>query len=130
MGCGPCRGLDGTALLSLLQANNLRDIENDRRHGKWTVAALIGRKAGVAELITCDALAYGAVLLSVILGLIPWLALLVVVTLPRAIDQVRLVSGEANAEAHNRAMARSGQLQFEFGLVLVGVFLLSHLTGW
>ena len=53
-----------------------------------------------------------------------------VVTLPRAIDQVRLVSGEANAEAHNRAMARSGQLQFEFGLVLVGAFLLSHLAGW
>jgi 1,4-dihydroxy-2-naphthoate octaprenyltransferase len=120
----------GLLCSSLLQANNLRDIENDRRHGKWTVAALIGRKAGVAELITCDVLAYGAVLLGVILGLIPWIALLVVVTLPRAIDQVRLVSGEANAEAHNRAMARSGQLQFEFGLVLVGAFLLSHLAGW
>ena len=127
-------GLTGVSMgllcSSLLQANNLRDIENDRRHGKWTVAALIGRKAGVAELITCDVLAYAAVLLGVILRLIPWLAVLVLVTLPRAVEQVRLVSGEANAEAHNRAMARSGQLQFEFGLVLVGAFVLSHLTGW
>jgi len=120
----------GLLCSSLLQANNLRDIENDRRHGKWTVAALIGRRAGVAELVACDVLAYGAVLLSVMLSLIPWYALAVAVTLPRAIDQIRLVSGEANAEAHNRAMARSGQLQFEFGLVLVAVFLLSHLTGW
>jgi len=120
----------GLLCSSLLQANNLRDIENDRRHGKWTVAALIGRRGGVTELITCDVMAYAAVVLSVILGLIPWFALLVVITLPRAIDQVRLVSGDANADAHNRAMARSGQLQFEFGLVLVAAFLLSHLTGW
>jgi len=127
-------GLAGVSLgllcSSLLQANNLRDIENDRRHGKWTVAALIGRKAGVIELISCDVLAYASILLGVVLRLIPWPALLVLVTLPRAIDQVRLISGEANAEAHNRAMARSGQLQFEFGLVLVGAFLLSRLMGW
>ncbi len=32
---------------SLLQVNNLRDIENDRKHGKWTMAALIGRKAAI-----------------------------------------------------------------------------------
>lgn len=127
-------GLAGVAMgllcSSLLQANNLRDIENDRRHGKWTVAALIGRRAGVLELITCDTLAYGAILLAVVLRLIPWPAILVLLTLPRAIDQVRLVSGEAKAEAHNRAMMRSGQLQFEFGLVLVGAFLLSRLVGW
>ena len=56
--------------------------------------------------------------------------MLVVVTLPRAIDQVRLVSGQANAEAHNRAMARSGQLQFEFGLVLVAALVLSRFMDW
>jgi 1,4-dihydroxy-2-naphthoate octaprenyltransferase len=127
-------GLSGVSMgllcSSLLQANNLRDIDNDRRHGKWTVAALIGRKAGVAELVTCDVLAYAAILLAVVLRLIPWLSVLVLVTLPRAIDQMRLVSGEATAEAHNRAMARSGQLQFEFGLVLVAAFLISHLMGW
>ena len=36
----------GLLCSSLLQANNLRDIENDRRHGKWTVAALIDAKPG------------------------------------------------------------------------------------
>ena len=115
---------------ALLQANNLRDIENDRRHRKWTVAALIGRKAALVELISCDSVAYLLVLACVIFRAIPWPAIAVLLTLPRAIDQVRLVSGDADAEAHNRAMARSGQLQFEFGLALVVAFLLSHLMGW
>jgi 1,4-dihydroxy-2-naphthoate octaprenyltransferase len=120
----------GLLCSSLLQANNLRDIENDREHAKWTVAALIGRRAARIELIACDALAYLLVFSCVVLGLLPWPCLAVAVTLPRAIDQVRLVSGDADAAAHNRAMARSGQLQFEFGLVLVIALLLSRLIGW
>jgi len=91
---------------------------------------LIGPRAGVVELVTCDVLAYGAIVLGVVLGILPWLALLVIITVPRAIDQVRLISRGTSAEAYNRAMARSGQLQFEFGLALVAAFLISRLTGW
>jgi 1,4-dihydroxy-2-naphthoate polyprenyltransferase len=120
----------GLLCSSLLQVNNLRDIENDRKHGKWTLAAIIGRRAALAELVTCDTLAYVTVLVGVLFRIIPWPSLLVIATLPRAIDQVKLVSGEAEAEAHNRAMARSGQLQFEFGLVLVVAFVASRLMGW
>jgi 1,4-dihydroxy-2-naphthoate octaprenyltransferase len=120
----------GLLCSSLLQVNNLRDIENDRKHGKWTMAAIIGRNAARVELIACDTLAYAVVLACVLFQIIPWPALAVFVTLPRAIDQVRLVSGEAEAEAHNRAMARSGQLQFEFGLALVVAFVLSRFLGW
>lgn len=120
----------GLLCSSLLQVNNLRDIVNDRKHGKWTVAALIGRPAAMVELIACDALAYLTVLVLVGARMLPWPALLVLVTLPRAIDQVRLVSGESGAEAHNRAMARSGQLQFEFGLALIAGLVLSALLGW
>jgi 1,4-dihydroxy-2-naphthoate polyprenyltransferase len=120
----------GLLCSSLLQVNNLRDIENDRKHGKWTMAAIIGRKAALVELVTCDTLTYVIVLASVLFRLIPWPSILVLATLPRAIDQVRLVSGDADAEAHNRAMARSGQLQFEFGLALVAAFVLSRFMGW
>src|SRR5579883_2001444 len=120
-------GLVGCAMgllcSSLLQANNLRDIDNDRKHGKWTVAALIGRRAGRLELIICDTLAYVLVMVCIGLRLIPWPSVAVLLTLPRALDQIRLVSGEGGAEAHNQAMARSGQLQFEFGLALVAAFI-------
>jgi len=120
----------GLLCSTVLQVNNLRDIENDRKHGKWTMAAIVGRKAAIVELISCDTLAYVLVLISVVARLIPWLSLAAVITLPRMIDKVRLVSGEADAEAHNRAMARSGQLQFEFGLVLVLAFVIARIFGW
>ena len=36
------------AFAQLAACDNLRDIENDRKHGKWTMAAIIGRKAAMA----------------------------------------------------------------------------------
>jgi 1,4-dihydroxy-2-naphthoate octaprenyltransferase len=114
----------------VLQANNLRDIENDRVHGKRTTAVIIGRRAAIIELILSDAGAYLATLIGVLTGLFPWPALAVALTLPHAIDQVRLVSGNTDAERHNRAMNRSGQLQFELGLVLVITFILGRYFGW
>jgi 1,4-dihydroxy-2-naphthoate polyprenyltransferase len=114
----------------VLQANNLRDIENDRAHGKRTFAVLIGRKGAIIELICSDLGAYLATLGGVIARLLPWPAMAVFITAPRAIDQIRLVSGNADAESHNRAMNRSGQLQFELGLLLVMAFILGRLLGW
>ena len=120
----------GLLCSSVLQVNNLRDIENDRKHGKWTMAAIIGRKAALVELVTCDTLAYVVVLASVLFRIVPFPSILVLATLPRAIDQMRLVWGQASAEAHNRAMARSAQLQFEFGFVLVAALVLSRFMNW
>jgi 1,4-dihydroxy-2-naphthoate octaprenyltransferase len=68
--------------------------------------------------------------LGVVARALPWSALAVIITVPRAIDQIRLVSAGADAERHNRAMNRSGQLQFEVGLVLVIAFILGRLFGW
>jgi 1,4-dihydroxy-2-naphthoate polyprenyltransferase len=114
----------------VLQANNLRDIENDRAHGKRTFAVLIGRRAAIAELVLSDVGAYLATIAGVIARLLPWPAIAVAITAPRAIEQIRLVSGDADAEQHNKAMNRSGQLQFELGLVLVISFILGRLFGW
>jgi 1,4-dihydroxy-2-naphthoate polyprenyltransferase len=114
----------------VLQANNLRDIDNDRAHGKHTLAVLIGRKAAIAELICSDLGAYLATIVGVIARVLPWPALAVIITAPRAFDQIRHVSAGADAESHNRAMNRSGQLQFELGLVLVIAFILGRLFGW
>ena len=114
----------------VLQTNNLRDIENDRVHGKRTFAVLVGHKAAIVELICSDLGAYLATIAGVIARVLPWPALAVIATAPRALDQIRLVSGGADAESHNRAMNRSGQLQFELGLVLVIAFILGRLFGW
>jgi 1,4-dihydroxy-2-naphthoate octaprenyltransferase len=114
----------------VLQANNLRDIQNDRAHGKRTFAVLIGRKAAIIELICSDIGAYLSTVVAVIARVLPWPALAVIITAPRALDQIRLVSGDADAASHNQAMNRSGQLQFELGLLLVIAFVLGRIFGW
>jgi 1,4-dihydroxy-2-naphthoate octaprenyltransferase len=117
----------GLLCSGVLQANNLRDIDNDAAHGKRTMAVIIGRVAAVKELRWSNLGAYFIVLFGVVIGLFPWLALAVAITAPHAIEEVRLVSEGPDAERHNRAMALSGQLQFEFGAALVAAFILGRL---
>ncbi|MGA2412471.1 MAG: 1,4-dihydroxy-2-naphthoate octaprenyltransferase, partial [Candidatus Binataceae bacterium] len=61
----------GCLCSGVLQANNLRDIDNDSEHGKWTMAALIGRRAAVAELMASNTAAYLAVIIGVLTRLMP-----------------------------------------------------------
>jgi 1,4-dihydroxy-2-naphthoate polyprenyltransferase len=117
----------GLLCSGVLQANNLRDIDNDAAHGKRTMAVIIGRAAAVKELRLSNLGAYLAVLFGVLSGQFPWLAIAVALTAPHAIEEVRLVADGSDPERHNRAMALSGQLQFEFGALLVVSFLIGRL---
>lgn len=116
----------GLLCSGVLQANNLRDIDNDAAHGKRTMAVIIGRAAAVRELLLCNLAAYLVILLGVLAGQFPWLAIAVAITIPHALEEVQLVSDGPDPERHNRAMALSGQLQFEFGAVLVVALLIRH----
>ena len=40
----------GLLVAAILHANNVRDIENDRKHHKWTLAALAGRPVAVVRV--------------------------------------------------------------------------------
>jgi len=117
----------GLLCSGVLQANNLRDIDNDAAHGKRTMAVIIGRAAAVKELRWSNLGAYLVVLFGILIGQLPWLALVVAITAPHAIEEVRLVSDGPDPERHNRAMALSGQLQFEFGAALVAALLIRRL---
>ena len=116
----------GLLCSGVLQANNLRDIDNDAAHGKRTMAVIIGRAAAVKELRFSNLTAYLVVLFGVLSGQFPWLAIAVALTAPHAIEEVRLVADGSDPERHNRAMALSGQLQFEFGALLVASFLIGR----
>jgi len=117
----------GLLCSGVLQANNLRDIDNDAAHGKRTMAVIIGRTAAVKELRWSNLGAYLVVLLGILIGQLPWLTLVVAITAPHAIEEVHLVSEGPDPERHNRAMALSGQLQFEFGAALVAALLIRRL---
>lgn len=108
----------------ILLANNVRDIESDPAHGKRTVATLLGRDAAIWEVIAFDAGAFLAALIGVVTGAMPVLALSVFITLPRAIDEIRILNRERDWNRLNFALQRSAQLHLEFCVLLI----MSYLT--
>ena len=117
----------GCLASGVLQVNNLRDIENDIRHGKHTFATFIGRPAALAELLGTDTLAFAAVVVGAATRVLPGLALAVFLTVPRAVKQVRLVRSTADWRNMNEALNLTAQFHFEFGLLLTAAFLVGRL---
>ena len=116
----------GLLASAVLQVNNMRDIENDRAHGKRTFSVIVGRQATIAELVASDALAYGVIVLGAFTGALPLLALAVLVTLPRAIGQIRLVSTATDWRNMNGALNLTGRLHLEFGVLLAAAMLIGR----
>jgi len=120
----------GFLVAGILHANNIRDIESDTRHGKRTLATMLGRAGANYELIALDVAAYAATVLAVLLHAIPWIALAVFITIPRALDQIRIVTRENDPKLLNLGLFRSIQLHMEFGLLMIAAFLVAAFAGW
>ena len=120
----------GFLVAGILHANNIRDIESDTRHGKRTLATILGRAGANYELIALDVAAYLATIVAAISHSIPWIALVVFITVPRALDQIRIMTRESDPKKLNLGLFRSIQLHMEFGLVMIAAFLIAALAGW
>ncbi len=120
----------GFLVAGILHANNIRDIETDGLHGKHTLATILGRGGAIWELITLDVLAYATTLIAVLARSLPWTALLVVLTLPRARDQIRIVRSTTEAKKLNLALLRSVQLHMEFGILMIIAFVVAAIFKW
>ncbi|MFH1842435.1 MAG: 1,4-dihydroxy-2-naphthoate polyprenyltransferase [bacterium] len=114
-------GLLATAILAV---NNLRDLDNDRRTGKRTLAVRFGRTFARGEYI---ALVVGALLLPLLLlrwgDGHPWLALTLFAMIP-AIPLVRRVVTSTEGPVLNDALAATGRLLVLFGLLFCAGWLL------
>lgn len=122
------RSLSGLALLAALPVallvtaiivvNNLRDIETDRAARKFTLAVRLGDGRTRLEYSALVAGAYvfpiGLMGLSGSIGWW-WLPLL---TLPIAIDLIKIIRGGQRGPALNQTLARTAQLHLYFGSLL------------
>jgi 1,4-dihydroxy-2-naphthoate octaprenyltransferase len=106
----------------ILLANNVRDIETDPARGKHTLATYLGRDRAVGEVAAFDVGAYMAIGFGVVAGVITPLALAVMITLPRAFDEIAILNRERDWERLNLALKRSAQLHLEFCLLLIAAF--------
>jgi 1,4-dihydroxy-2-naphthoate octaprenyltransferase len=115
----------GLLASAILVVNNVRDLETDRRAGKRTLAVRLGRHRTRNLFAAMVYLAYLTVPLPWIAGsLSPWL-LLPWLTLPLAASVVRLVRAHTDGPSLNHALARTGQLELAFCVLLAAGLLLS-----
>lgn len=114
----------GAFATAILVVNNTRDWASDRRAGRRTLPARLGRRAGVIELGFFLALAHGATAAAVMGGAYPSLAAVALATAWPAWGVWRTVARAEDGPALNRALARTGQvLLIHSALVAAGLVL-------
>src|SRR5258708_17423740 len=119
----------GFLVAGILHANNIRDIESDTRHCERTLAPILGRAGANYELIALDVAAYVTTIVAIVLNAIPWIALAVFITIPRALDQIRIMTRQSDPNNLNPRCLRSIQLHMEFGLLMIAAFLIAAFIG-
>ena len=119
----------GLLVAAILHANNVRDIENDRRNHKWTLAALAGRPVADYEFVALMLGGYAIVVLMAIFGAAPWTVLVTLISLPLALRIVRLEASETTARGLNIVLAQTAGLHMVFGLLLAFGFAVAVWTG-
>jgi 1,4-dihydroxy-2-naphthoate polyprenyltransferase len=120
----------GLLVTAILHGNEWRDVAEDTRHGFTTLSAQVGRDAAYWVYVMLVLGAYVALGLAVMVGALPKLALLTLLTLPLMAWILR--DAERGAEGHLRAIAKidlmTARLHSAFGaLLLVGLVLGSSL---
>ena len=110
---------------AILQANNLRDIDNDRATHKHTIATLIGRKWANREMYGLLIGAYVALVVAVVAGALPWPTLAALATAPLVRPIVKIVRTPGNPRKLNFALIRTAGLHMQFGAVLTAGLLVN-----
>ncbi len=120
----------GFLVAGILHANNIRDIDSDRVHGKRTLATILGRRGANYELLAMDVLAYATTVIAMLAGAIPWTGLIAALSVPRAVNQLKIVMNETAPKKLNLALLRSVQLHMEYGLLMIAAFLIAAFLHW
>lgn len=111
----------GTFACALLAINNIRDRALDAPAGKKTLAVRLGDREARGFFALLIALGYAATMAL----MNPW-ALLTLLTLPIAISLVRGVLGQTQGRELIPFLAKTGQLQLLFSILLSLALVLSH----
>ena len=106
----------GLIITAILVVNNLRDLENDRKAGKHTLAVIFGEQFAKAEYLICIFAAYLILPFAAWFGLIPWLSLMAWASFPIAFRTIRTVFTQKGRPL-NAALAGTGQAAFMFSLL-------------
>ena len=115
----------GLVAAGIMHVNDLRDYDTDVLHGKQTLATLLGRRRAGLALAAIDILAFGAIVGAAAARLLPWPSLLVLIAIPQAAAQLRLVLGHPEPAQLHMAWLNGVKLHMQFGIFLILGFLAS-----
>ena len=121
----------GFLVTAILNANNIRDIKHDTEAQVKTLATILGINAAKKEYYFLVLGAYLSVILMVIGGLLQFWSLLIIISLPVALKNIKDISiAEVNnPEAIAIMDTRTAQLHMQFGLLLtIGLVLTAILN--
>jgi 1,4-dihydroxy-2-naphthoate octaprenyltransferase len=114
----------GLIITAILVVNNLRDLENDRKAGKRTLAVMLGEKASKTEYLICMIADYLTIPFAALLGVVPWLSMLTWLSLPLAIRTMKVVLTQKGRPL-NAALAGTGQVALLFSILFaIGLLLI------
>ncbi len=114
----------GVLVAAILLANNIRDLESDRRGGRNTLPVALRRRGGVAVYRGMLLATYLSLLALVAFGTVPVGSLLVVLSLPLAVRVWRRISSSTVPERLDPVVKGTAGLHAVFGLLYtLGVLL-------
>lgn len=121
----------GMLIDAILHSNNIRDINFDGKFGVKTLPILIGEKLSIKFYYFLILGAYLSVFIFAAMGLLPWFALLSLITLPLALKLVKMsesfpADGLARFEYGTKHIMMTAQLNMVFGLTLIVGLLISY----
>ncbi len=119
----------GFLVTAILSANNLRDIKHDTDAGVRTVANILGYKGAKFEYYALTAAAYVVVVIMVATGVLSGWSLLVFVSIPLAIKNIKTAAKGLphNADSIATLDVQSAQLHLAFGVLLATSILMKLL---
>ncbi len=108
----------GCLVMAILVVNNLRDVDEDREHGKASMATIWGQRTAASVFCGLLIVAFGSVVMLVASGAGPWIWLAPLLTLPQALALAKQVlQGRERAVLH-QALQGTASLHMYFGLFL------------
>lgn len=109
---------------AILTSNNIRDLKGDQENGRRTLAILLGHRRAVVFLALLFAAAYLWVAGMVLYDISSAWLLVVLVSLPKAIQAIKRFQGKVLAVEMVTAMKATAELHTIFGLLLaIGILL-------
>lgn len=111
---------------AIMLANNIRDIVGDTKGGRKTLAILVGRKNAVTILAAFFIISYLWIMILILIGHVSFWALLVLLSIPKALHAVKTFKKYEQPIQVMPAMKNTGITNTLFGLLLGIGILIAH----